>query len=111
VDSIKNLRELALFAGAGGGILGGQSNSEDEGALWRNGEHGADEEATGRRSDIGGGAEEDDGGEWWSSESGILRVVDGVANRVDMLKAIGNGQVPLVAATAFRRLKQILENN
>jgi hypothetical protein len=28
-----------------------------------------------------------------------------VANRVDRLKAIGNGQVPAVAATAFRILK------
>lgn len=37
-------------------------------------------------------------GSW---ESGIPRVLDGVAARVDRLKAIGNGQVPLVAATAF----------
>jgi hypothetical protein len=28
-----------------------------------------------------------------------------VANRVDRLKAIGNGQVPLCAATAWRVLK------
>jgi hypothetical protein len=28
-----------------------------------------------------------------------------VANRVDRLKAIGNGQVPLCAATAWRILK------
>jgi hypothetical protein len=27
-----------------------------------------------------------------------------VASRVDRLKAIGNGQVPIVAATAFRLL-------
>ena len=30
---------------------------------------------------------------------------DGVASKVDRLKAIGNGQVPAVAATAFRILK------
>jgi DNA (cytosine-5)-methyltransferase 1 len=34
-----------------------------------------------------------------------IRMVDGVANRVDRLKAIGNGQVPLCAATAWRILK------
>jgi DNA (cytosine-5)-methyltransferase 1 len=33
-----------------------------------------------------------------------LRVVNGVAARVDRLKAIGNGQVPLCAATAWRIL-------
>lgn len=38
---------------------------------------------------------------WWSAEPNVGRVADGVAARVDRLKAIGNGQVPLVAATAF----------
>jgi hypothetical protein len=33
-----------------------------------------------------------------------------VAARVDRLKAIGNGQVPLCASTAFRLLKERLEN-
>jgi DNA (cytosine-5)-methyltransferase 1 len=32
------------------------------------------------------------------------RVADGVAHRVDRLKAIGNGQVPVVAASAFEAL-------
>ena len=41
---------------------------------------------------------------WWSVEPELGRVADGVANRVDRLKAIGNGQVPLVAATAWRIL-------
>ena len=35
----------------------------------------------------------------------IPRISVGVQNRVDRLKAIGNGQVPLVAATAFKLLK------
>jgi len=35
-----------------------------------------------------------------------LRMVDGVASRVDRLKAIGNGQVPLCAATAWRILSE-----
>jgi len=41
---------------------------------------------------------------WWSIEPSIPRVADGVAARVDRLKAIGNGQVPLCAATAWRIL-------
>ena len=42
--------------------------------------------------------------DWWIYESGFPRVVDGVAARVDRFKAIGNGQVPLCAATAWRLL-------
>ena len=49
-------------------------------------------------------------GSWWSAEPNVGRVADGVAARVDRLKAIGNGQVPLVAATAFCLLKDKLEN-
>ena len=41
---------------------------------------------------------------WWSTEPDVGRVVDGVASRVDRLDAIGNGQVPAVAATAWRLL-------
>lgn len=37
-------------------------------------------------------------------QSYVGRVADGVAARLDRLKAIGNGQVPIVAATAFRIL-------
>lgn len=43
---------------------------------------------------------------WWSFEPNVGRVADGVAARVDRLKAIGSGQVPLVAATAFLLLLQ-----
>lgn len=45
----------------------------------------------------------------WETEPSVGRVADGVARRVDRLKAIGNGQVPLVAATAFCHLKKTLE--
>lgn len=45
---------------------------------------------------------------WWEAEPDVGRVADGVAARVDRLKAIGNGQVPLVAATAFLELQRRL---
>ena len=51
-------------------------------------------------------AREGRGEEAWLSipESELGRVANGVAHRVDRLKALGNGQVSLVAATAFRIL-------
>jgi len=44
--------------------------------------------------------------DFWSVEPNVGRVVNGVADRVDRLKAIGNGQVPLCAATAWRLLNE-----
>ena len=43
---------------------------------------------------------------WWASEPDVGRVANGVALRVDRLKAIGNGQVSAVAATAFKLLSE-----
>jgi DNA (cytosine-5)-methyltransferase 1 len=40
----------------------------------------------------------------WPPEPGVGRVVDGVANRAHRIKAIGNGQVPRVFATAWKLL-------
>lgn len=42
----------------------------------------------------------------WPVESRLDRVVDGMGSRVDRLKAIGNGQVPAVAAIAFTILSE-----
>lgn len=44
------------------------------------------------------------GNGWWLTEPDVGRVANGVAARVDRLKAIGNGQVPLCAAEAWRLL-------
>ena len=41
----------------------------------------------------------------WNIEPNVGRVANGVAARVDRLKAIGNGQVPIVAATAFNIMR------
>ena len=43
---------------------------------------------------------------WWAIEPKLGRVADGVADRVHRLKAIGNGQVPEVAATAWKLLSE-----
>ena len=52
----------------------------------------------------GGGAPIGDR-EWWSTEPNVGRVAYGLAARMERIKAIGNGQVPLCAATAWRILK------
>jgi DNA (cytosine-5)-methyltransferase 1 len=41
---------------------------------------------------------------WWRTEPDVDRVANGVAARVDRLKALGNGQVPACAAAAWRVL-------
>lgn len=47
---------------------------------------------------------------WWEVEPSVGRVVDGMASKLDAhsdrLKAIGNGQVPLCAATVWRILSE-----
>ena len=44
----------------------------------------------------------------WKIEPEILRTVDGFPDRLDQLRAIGNGQVPQVAELAFRVLSETL---
>lgn len=44
----------------------------------------------------------------WETYPGKLRVSDGVAFRLDRLKALGNGQVPLVAASAWCELHKTI---
>lgn len=40
-------------------------------------------------------------GDWWSVEPSVGRVVNGLADRVNRVACLGNGQVPLQAATAY----------
>lgn len=50
--------------------------------------------------------ERGDVGTWWHSEpEGVPRVASGVNDRVGRLKALGNGQVPQVAALAWKILR------
>jgi len=75
------------------------ANTENQGDVWRDWQLGfAQQEHDSGRSQTYGGRQ------WWQAEPDVGRVADGVAARVDRLKAIGNGQVPLCAATAWRIL-------
>ena len=42
--------------------------------------------------------------DWWAAEPGVVRMVHGLAHRVDRIAALGNGQVPIVACRAWERL-------
>jgi DNA (cytosine-5)-methyltransferase 1 len=75
------------------------AHTSDQGDVWRQWQLGfAEQEHDSGRGKTNGGRE------WWKAEPNVGRVVDGVAARVDRLKAIGNGQVPLCAATAWKLL-------
>lgn len=41
------------------------------------------------------------GADWWATEPALGRVAHGMASRVDRMRALGNGQVPLQAAAAW----------
>tara|TARA_R100000655_G_scaffold1097_2_gene4370 strand:- start:191 stop:904 length:714 start_codon:yes stop_codon:yes gene_type:complete len=47
--------------------------------------------------------------DWWQSQSRICRVDDRGSRRVDRLRAVGNAQVPAVAAYAWNVLREKLE--
>lgn len=42
--------------------------------------------------------------DFWQTEPDKFRVVDGNSHRVDRIRSLGEGQVPLVAAETFRRM-------
>ena len=77
------------------------AHTENSGDVWRNWVMGFAQEEHNHRGGQSNGRRK-----WWETEPDVGRVADGVAYRVDRLKAIGNGQVPLCAATAFRLLSK-----
>lgn len=42
--------------------------------------------------------------DWWATEPNVGRVVNGLSNRVDRIKCLGNAVVPIQAKTAFSKL-------
>lgn len=49
-------------------------------------------------------------GSWWSTEPDVGRVADGVPNRVDRLKCLGNAVVPAQAYPVFKAIADIGRN-
>lgn len=87
------------------------SDATDKRNVRRIGSVGSDGPSRPRGEDDGQGTASDWCREWWKTEPGLGRVADGVANRVDRIKAIGNGQVPIVAARAFCELREVLDEH
>ena len=77
------------------------STSHELGEQWKSSDAA---DAGGNGLDHNGREAKDVRGEWWSVEPELGRVANGVANRVDRLRAIGNGQVPAVVEEAWERL-------
>ena len=42
---------------------------------------------------------------WWATEPGLVRVGHGIPNRVERIRALGNGQVPAVVVGAWETLR------
>jgi DNA (cytosine-5)-methyltransferase 1 len=74
----------------------GERDLADTNNTWQLQSRRSEQVKRGRISDSGRGK-----GEWWATESDVGRVANGVASRVDRIKALGNGQVPLQAALAW----------
>jgi len=104
-NCINERTEREIFGGESsntGGVCSKVSYSCNEGLQGHRNERVNDEakgQKTVTRSSVIGRC-----GNWWQTEPNVGRVADGVGARVDRLKAIGNGQVPLCAATAWRIL-------
>lgn len=65
-------------------------------------------EATGtRRSNYRNGAQGYASREWWQAEPGMGRVVNGVPDRVDRLRCLGNAVVPYQAYPIFKAIAEI----
>jgi len=104
-------RQRKVFSHTDNGQFGGQQQQKSDAETGRN--------MANTNNSIGGGERR-----WFGSDKNSqsqwnlhtifnqpepLRVADGVAARVDRLKAIGNGQVPQVAAVAWQLLMERLD--
>lgn len=84
------------------------SDTDNRGrSLWRDGELPAVEEAGTSWADHGGRTPEYVTGEWWPAEPNVRRVVNGVPNRVDRLKCLGNAVVPQQFYPVFQAIADI----
>jgi DNA (cytosine-5)-methyltransferase 1 len=82
--------------GQGGGIVEDGDDLADAGRLsagWAS--KSGEAEGWGSLSELAGSS-------WWATEPPLGRVANGVAHRVDQLKALGNGIVPAVVAEFLR---------
>jgi len=80
------------------------SDTENGGIMRRDREFPTTETTGGVQRDHGRGTSEYGTREWWKVEPGMGRVVDECPHRLERLKGLGNAQVPLCAAVAWKTL-------
>lgn len=101
-DSLRELQQEGLEQKQRGRISHGGENMADSNSQRLEKQHLA--AIAGEARQHPWGVAEIGAAEWWATEPDVGRVAHGVAARVDRLQALGNGQVPLCAAEAGRRL-------
>jgi len=89
----------ADHAGHGTGEVFG--SRQEASVLLRNADSEGPQERQSQPSDNGKERAPVIGADWWAVEPPLGRVVDELADRVDMLRALGNGQVAAQASAAF----------
>ncbi len=77
------------------------------GILWRNGEFPAAPETQRGWNHYRGRTPEYVTREWWKAEPGVGRVADGISNRVDRLKCLGNAVVPQQFYPIFKAIMEV----
>lgn len=91
------------FTDYGGAVSYADNRCRSE---WRNGEFPTVTKIEGNRDNYGRRAPEYVTGEWWAVEPDVGRVANGVSDRVDRLKCLGNAVVPAQAYPIFSAIAE-----
>ncbi|MEE7711209.1 MULTISPECIES: DNA cytosine methyltransferase [Bacillus] len=82
------------------------ADSENKGHVWRNRVIPNDDRSAGKRGYHRRGAKTDDGGQRWAAEPDVGRVANGIPNRVDRIKGLGNAVVPQQIYPIFKAIME-----
>ncbi|PAE17267.1 DNA (cytosine-5-)-methyltransferase [Virgibacillus sp. 7505] len=83
------------------------ADTKNQGNVRRNGIFSEDDGASEQRNHNGEGKKANDCREWWSVEPDVGRVANGVPNRVDRIKGLGNAVVPQQIYPIFKAIMDI----
>lgn len=82
------------------------ADSENKGHVRRNRVIPNDDRSAGKRGYHRRGAKTDDGGQRWAAEPDVGRVANGIPNRVDRIKGLGNAVVPQQIFPIFKAIME-----
>ena len=94
-EAKRQIREWVAETVGGSGTMADTAHQRD---VWGDGSLRENAESARRWDHHRDRAQANDGREWWAAEPDVGRVVDGLPNRVDRIKALGNAVVPQVVA-------------